>query len=300
MDRREWITIVLLAFLFGGSFFFTEIANEDVGPFTIAASRLVIGAVVLIAILHFVRVDGDRLPTLRQMALLGLFNSFIPITLIAVAQRDLASGVAAILAATSPIVGAIFAHFFSPGERLTLLRALGTSIAFVGVILIIGPGTLMNTDIALAPFAVLLAAMSSAAAGVFGRRVVAGDVAPLSAATGQVVSAATIATIFALVVEQPWTRPYPGLSSVAALIVMGVLSTGLAYLLFFRLLAKVGAANTLMVGFLVPVCATLLGVTLLEERLDWTELCGLFLVLVSLLIINRSARGRGVERRPEG
>lgn len=298
MDRRDWITIVLLAFLFGGSFFFTAIASEDVGPFTIAASRLVIGGVVLIAILHFTQVDGYRLPTFRQMILLGLFNSFVPITVIAVAQRDLASGVAAILAATSPIFGAIFAHFFSPGERLTFLRALGTMTAFVGVILIIGPGNVMNTDVVMAPVAVLLAAMSSAGAGVFGRRVVAGDVAPLSAATGQVVSAAVMATIFALVVEQPWTRPFPGLSSVAALIVMGVLSTALAYFLFFRLLAKVGAANTLMVGFLVPVCATLLGVTLLGERLSWIEVCGLVLVLAALLIINGSTRGHGAEREP--
>lgn len=288
MERRDWITIILLAFLFGGSFFFTEIAYEDVGPFTIAASRLVIGGVVLITILRFVRMDGDRLPTFRQMALLGLFNSFVPITLIAIAQRDLSSGVAAILAATSPIFGAIFAHFFSPGERLSGPRALGTMTAFAGVILIIGPGNIVNTDIAIAPFAVLLAAMSGA--GVLGRRIVVSDVAPLSAATGQVVSAAVVATVFASVVEQPWTRAFPGMSASAAIIAMGVLSTAFAYFLFFRLLAKVGAANTLMVGFLVPVCATLLGVTLLGERLDWTEVCGLGLVLVSLLIINGATR----------
>lgn len=299
MGRRDWITIVLLAFLFGGSFFFTEIANDDVGPFTIAASRLIIGGIVLTAILRFAQVDGERLPTFRQMALLGLFNSFIPIALIAIAQRDLPSGVAAILAATSPIFGAIFAHFFSSGERLTLVRALGTVTAFVGVILIIGPGNVLNTSIDMAPVAVLLAAMSSAGAGVFGRKVVVGDVAPLSAATGQVVSAAVIATIVALFVERPWTSPFPSLPTVSALVVMGILSTALAYFLFFRLLAKVGAANTLMVGFLVPVCATLLGVTLLGERLGWTEVSGLVLVLGSLLIINGSAHGHRTEQTSE-
>lgn len=158
------------------------------------------------------------LPTLRHVALLRLFNSFIPIILIAVAQRDLAGGVAAILALTSPIFGAIFANVFSPGERLTPFGALGTMTAFVGVIRIIGPGNVMNTDLAMAPVAVLVAAMSSAGASVFGRRVVAGDVAPLSAATGQVISAAMIATTVAFVLEQPWTRPSPGLSAVAALI----------------------------------------------------------------------------------
>jgi drug/metabolite transporter (DMT)-like permease len=91
MERRDWITMVLLAFLFGGSFLFTEIANDDVGAFTIAASRLVIGGGVLVGILRFVLLDRGRLPTFRQMALLGLYNSFIPITLIAIAQRDLAS-----------------------------------------------------------------------------------------------------------------------------------------------------------------------------------------------------------------
>jgi drug/metabolite transporter (DMT)-like permease len=289
MKPREWTTIFILAVLFGSSFFFTEIARPQVGPITIAAVRLAIGGIVLGALL-FSRADPVPMPTWWQMVLLGLFNSFVPITLIAWAQNELAGGVASILAATSPIFGAIFAHFFA-GERLTTVRISGTIVAFVGVAFIIDPKAFLRLDVGVAPLAVLAAAMSSAAAGVFGKRVL-GGASPAAAATGQVLSAALMATSLSLVVERPWERPLPGAESFAALVAMGLLSTALAYSLFFHLLEKVGAANTLLVGFLVPVCATGLGAVFLDERLSGDEVVGLVLVLASLLVIN----GGGIAR----
>lgn len=297
MNLREWTMISILALLFGSSFFFTEIAAPEVGPTTIAASRLAIGGMVLCAVL-FGRARPVRVPTLRQMAILGLFNSLVPITFIAWAQHELASGVAAMLAATSPVFGAIFAHFYSANERLTWARALGTASAFVGVALILDPEALIRLEVGIAPLAVLVAAASGAAAGVFGRRVLSGDVSPAAAAAGQVVAAASMATLLSLIVEQPWERPYPGVSSVASIVAMGLLSTALAYGLYFYLLEKVGAANTLLVGFLVPVWATLLGVVLLQERLSMREIMGLALVLLSLLIINGKGSSRGDTEAP--
>jgi len=290
MNARDWLAIFVLAFLFGSSFFFTEIATPELGPITIAASRLVIGGAVLVIWLSL-RPSAAKMPTLSQVAMLGFFNSVVPITLIAWAQHDLASGIASILAATSPIFGAIFAHLFATGERLTRLRVLGTLLAFAGVILIVDPAALTRLDGVLAPLAVLAAAMSSAAAGVFGKRVL-GDVSPPAAATGQVVAAALMAVTLSAVFEQPWKRPFPGTAAVTAVVAMGILSTALAYRLFFHLLGRAGAANTLLVGFLVPVFATVLGVVLLGERLSLLEVVGLIGVLFSLFIIDK-ARYRG-------
>ena len=289
MKPREWTTIFILALLFGSSFFFTEVATPEVGPITIAASRLVIGGLILSAVL-ISSACPTRMPSWGQMVILGLFNSLIPISLIAWAQHELSSGVASILAATSPIFGAIFAYSFL-GERFTRLRALATITAFVGVMFVVDPEALIRMAVGIAPVAVLVAAMSSAAAGVFGKRVL-DEISPAAAATGQVIAAALMAVALSLVVERPWERPLPGPASIAAITAMGLLSTALAYRLFFHLLEKVGAANTLLVGFLVPVCSITLGSVFLRERVSVGETIGLMLVLLSLFLINRATRSR--------
>jgi drug/metabolite transporter (DMT)-like permease len=290
---QDWATVFLLALLFGSSFCFTEIANDDAGPLTIAAGRLLIGGALLAVIVRATGKVDDLRPLLGPLVVLGVFNSFVPISLIAWAQQGLPSGVTAILAATAPIFGIFFAHFALPGEGLTAGRLGGTFLAFIGVVLIIAPWRAADLQIAsTAPFAVLTAAASSAAAGVFGRKVMVTGTSPLMAACGQVIVAAILATALALIIERPLSRPLPEWPASTALFAMGTLSTALAYFLFFRLLSRVGAANTLLVGFLVPVSATVLGVIFLGESLDLIEIAGLSLVMLSLLIVNRRIKRR--------
>ncbi len=288
MKFQDWLLIVGLSLLFGSSFFFTEVAGESLGPLSIAASRLVIaGAVLAVIALVQSRRTVARTP-LGTLVLMGLLNSFLPISLIAWAQQSLPSGISAILAATSPVFGIFFAHALLRQEKLTPMRVAATIGAFVAVVLVLDPTGTVGMSAGLPPRAVLAAAASSALAGVLGRRLIVPGTRPLDVATGQVISAAVMATLGAAVFERPWAQPAPSVQALASLVTMGLVSTALAYVLFFRLLERVGAANTLLVGFLVPASATLLGATFLGERLSWLQCAGYLVLGLALLVIGRA------------
>ena len=287
MKLHDWLQIILLSLLFGSSFFFTEIAGASVGPLTIAASRLAIAGIVLAIVGGFGSTDNRVTTPVTTLVLLGLMNSFLPISLIAWAQQSLPSGVSSILAATSPVFGMFFAHALLQHEPINLSRVAATLVAFVGVVLVLDPTSAYGLSLGMPPAAVLLAAATSAFAGVLGRKLVVPGTRPLDVAKGQVISAAAMATAAAVILELPWSRPFPPLEAVTSLVIMGLVSTALAYVLFFRLLERVGAANTLLVGFLVPASATILGAGFLGERLNAVQIGGFLLLSGALLAIGR-------------
>ena len=198
---------------------------------------------------------------------MGLLNNVLPLSLIVWGQTHVAWGLAAMLNATTPLATVVVAHFLTADERMTPARVVGVLIGLAGVGVMVGPAMLagLGSDV-LAQLSILGAAMSYALAAVFGRRFQRMAVPPLATAAGQVSASTFLLLPVALMVDRPWTLAAPGLQTWAAVLGIAALSTALAYVLYFRILATAGATNLLLVTFLIPISAVLLGSLVLEEH----------------------------------
>lgn len=288
MSPLEWSLLFVLSVLWGGSFFFVGVAVKTLPPFTIVALRVALAAVVLHS---FILATGRRMPLAPRMWLaflgMGLLNNVVPFSLIVWGQTHIASGLASILNATTPLFSVLVAHWFTEDEKLTPGRLAGIAAGIAGVVIIIGPGALRGLGTgSLAQLAILGAAFSYSCAAVFGRRFRALGIAPQITATGQVTASTAMLIPLALAVDQPWTLAAPGIATWACLLALAVLSTAVAYILYFRILASSGATNILLVTFLVPVSAILLGATVLHEALLPRHFAGMAMIGVGLAAID--------------
>ncbi|HEX2116539.1 MAG TPA: DMT family transporter [Alphaproteobacteria bacterium] len=297
MGAEDLALLVALSLLWGGSFFFVGVAVAELPTFTIVALRVLLAT---LALLLFLKATGTVIPASaeawRAFAVMGVLNNVIPFSLIVWGQAHIASGLASILNATTPLFTVAVAHWLTGDEKLTPSRASGVAIGFAGVVVMIGPAALegFGTDL-LAQLACLAAALSYAFAGVFGRRFRALGLAPLQTALGQVAASSVLLVPLALLADRPWTLPAPGPATWLSVIGLAVLSTALAYGLYFRILARAGATNVLLVTFLVPVSAILLGALVLGERLQARHFAGMALIAAGLAAIDGRliARWRG-------
>ncbi len=309
MGPLEWSMLVGLSVLWGGSFFFVEVAVATLPPLTLAALRVALAAVALNAVLL---ATGRTLPPQRSVwaafLAMGLLNNALPYSLIAWGQIHVASGLAAILNATTPLFTLVVAHVGTRDERLSAARLVALAIGFAGVVVMVGADALDGVGAhTLAQIAVLGAAGAYACAGVFGRRFAALGVPPLVAATGQVTVSTLLLLPVALLVDRPWTLAAPTLDTWAAMLGLALVSTALAYVLYFRILATAGATNLLLVTFLIPVTAIALGTALLGERLAGHHGLGMGLIGLGLAAIDgrplravRAALGWGAVRGATG
>jgi len=284
----DWALLGLLSVIWGGSFLFVGVAGKELPPLIIVALRVLLAAVALQIVL---RVMGPRLPRGRQAWAtffgMGLLNNVIPFSLIVWGQSHIASGLASILNATTPLFTVIVAHYFTTDEKLTGSRLGGVIVGFIGVAVMIGSAALaaFNTNV-LAQLAILGAALSYGFSGVFGRRFKTLGIPPLAAATGQVTASSCMLLPVSLIVDKPWTLAMPSNATILSLLALALVSTAFAYLIFFRLLARVGATNAGLVTFLIPVSAILFGVLLLGETLEWRPMAGMALIAAGLMLID--------------
>lgn len=303
MSARAWLLLLLLSILWGGSFFFVGVAVTELPPLSIVATRVGLAALILWAALPMLGIAVPRGGAAwGAIAVMALLNNAIPFSLIVWSQQTLPSGLAAILNATTPLWGVLVAHLATREERMTPRRLAGALLGFVGVAVMCGMDVLRGTTTALpATAAMLLATFSYACAGVYGRRLGRAGVAPMQAALGQLSASALLMVPLALLVEAPWHRPLPSVGALAALGGLALFSTAIAYVLYFRILALAGAVNLLLVTFLVPVSAILLGTLLLGERLEAQHLAGMVLIGAGLALIDgRLAAWLRPSTRPRG
>ncbi|WCA70387.1 DMT family transporter [Agrobacterium tumefaciens] len=288
MDASEWGMLVALSLLWGGSFFFIGIAVKELPPVTIVTLRVSLAATAMLIVC---RIMGLHLP--RQWAVwraffgMGLLNNIIPFCLIVWGQTHIASGLASILNATTPLFTVIVAHFLTADEKMTGNKLAGVLIGFAGVATMIGPAAFGGAISGLwGQIAILGAAISYSFAGIFGRRFKAMGVPPLMTATGQISSSTLMLIPAALLIDKPWTLAMPSLGTWGALIGIALLSTALAYLIFFRILATAGATNLALVTFLIPVSAILLGSLILGEQLEIKHFAGMAMIAAGLAAID--------------
>lgn len=288
MNASEWGLIVLLAAIWGGSFFFIAIAVTALPPFTIVLLRVAIGAVGLIGLMVAL---GQRIP-LTQKALIALFgmgllNNVIPQTLIVWAQSALPSGQASILNATTPFFTVLVLHLMTTDQKATPRKWVGVAVGFLGVAMMIGLDVLAASRGGILPqLAMLGSSLFYGLSGLWSRRVSQLGIPPVATATGQLCASTLILAPVALVLDAPFSLPNPSFTVWAAVIALALVSTALAYVIYFRILSTAGATNLSLVTFLVPVSAIILGIALLGETLHLRHIAGMALIGVGLAVID--------------
>ncbi|SFR09059.1 DMT family transporter [Poseidonocella sedimentorum] len=285
--------LLLLALMWGSSFLFFEIALRALPPLTVTLHRVGWAVPVLWLIL---RASGQRIPrgwgVWGAYLVLGLLNNVIPFTLIGWGQTSIESGLAAILNGTTAFFGAIVAGLLLADERLTAGKLAGAAIGLGGVAVIMGPSALTSFDPRdLGQLAILGAALSYAFAGVWSRSRLSGQ-DPIANAFGMVSASAGLSLALQLAVLGP-PKLSLALETWAVIFALAVLSTALAYVLYFRILALAGATNLLMVTLLVPPVAILLGWLVLDETLPASVGAGFGLIALGLVVSD----GRLLPRR---
>lgn len=280
--------LVALSVLWGGSFFFVEVAVAVLPPLTIVFLRVGLAA---IALWIFAFVTGLRPPRDPRIwsafFLMGLLNNVVPFSLIVWGQTGIGAGLASILNATTPLFTVIVAGTLLSDERITSIKILGVIIGFVGVIVMIGSSALIHLGgHVAAQFAVLGAAISYAFAGVFGRRFRAMNISPVTTAAGQVTASSVLLAPLVFMFDWPVNILALSAWTWAAIAGLAILSTAFAYILYFRILGSSGATNLLLVTFLVPVSAILLGFFVLGETLEPIDYAGMLLIALGLVTID--------------
>ncbi|GAA3898512.1 DMT family transporter [Sphingomonas limnosediminicola] len=288
MNRSDWLILGVLALIWGGAFFFIGVAVKHVHPLTYVWLRLTIAAVAMWAFLRF---KGQPLGLPKgawgSIFLLAVLNNALPFTLFGWGQTHIASGLAAILNATTPIWGVIVAHFLTSDERMSPRKIAGVVLGFGGVATMIGPSLLSSIGTsALAQLACVTASLSYALAAVWARRFRRQGISPLSVTTGQLTAGALVMLPVSMIFDQPWTRPLPPLGAWGAIVALALLCTAFGYVLYFRLIDKAGATNALLVTLLVPPVAILLGGLFLHETLAPQDFLGLALIALGLAAID--------------
>lgn len=292
MNAGDWALLVTLSVLWGGSFFFSKVALGSLPPLTLALGRVALAAAALGIVLLAGRhgLPNGRV-AIRALATMAILNNVVPFSLIFFGQTQIASALAAVLNATTPLFTVLVMQARGGAERLSAGKVGGVLLGLGGVAMMLLPRlSPVGADSAGAPLlgmaACLGAAFSYGLAARYGLRFARMGLKPMQIAFGQLFFASLWLLPLAAAVERFWLLPAPTPVAVAALAALAFASTALAYVLFFRLMARAGATNVSLVTLLVPVSAVLLGIGILGERLTGVEVAGIVLIALGLVSID--------------
>jgi drug/metabolite transporter (DMT)-like permease len=291
----DWALLAFLAALWSSSYVLVALAVHDVPPLTLVFVRATLAAILLWG---WARASGVRFPTSPRtwgaLTFLGFLNCALPFWLLFWGQQHIASSLAGILISTGPLLTIICAHFLTRDERLNGRKAIGVCCGLVGTAVLIGVDALRDFNVeSLAEIAVIGAALCYALAAVLSRQF-AGQ-PPIVTAVGQLAAGGLMALPVALAIDRPWTLPAPSVAGLGATMALTLFCTAVAYVGFFRVLHRAGASNAMLVSFLTPIGASIIGVVVLGERLAAHNLAGMALIFAGLAVLD--GRVLGVARR---
>lgn len=287
MTARIWAMLILLSVLWGGSFFFVGVVVNELPPLTIVTLRVGMAAIALWVFAFMVGIRPPKdLKVWTAFLGMGILNNVIPFTLIVWGQTQIASGLASILNASTPIFAVVVAGLLLPDERVTPLKLIGVVIGFIGVVVMIGLPALSGQGNLIAQLAIVSAAFSYSFAGVFGRRFREMGINPILTAAGQVTASTLVLIPITLLVDGRFDVSVVSGRTWASMAALAVFSTAAAYVLYFRILEVAGATNVLLVTLLVPVSAILLGSMFLNESLQMIHFIGMSLIALGLSAID--------------
>ncbi len=285
MSLINWFWLVMLSAIWGSSFFFIELVVDYMTPFSIVLARVGFAALALIL---YCRFNGLCIPFegrhLVQYTVMGFLAHALPFTLLTWAQTHITAGLASIFNATTPLFTVLVAHLCLSDERANARKFIGILTGFSGVAVLIGGGLDgLTPDNLLGQFAGLGAAISYAFSIVYGRRFSA--LAPAGVAAATLTSATILIAPFTFFYGAS-AMPFPPASALAAIFVLAILCTAIAYIIYYRILAQAGATNLSLVTFLIPASAILLGYIFLNETLTLYHFAGLGLIFCGLVLVD--------------
>ncbi len=280
MKSMPAVELVLLAAIWGASFLFMRIGSPEFGPILFMALRTLIASIFLVSCLIFYK----QLATLKQEAgkvfIVGMFNTAIPFVLFGYATLTLTAGTTSVLNATTPMFGAIVAYLWLK-DKLSLLSTLGLIIGFVGVYLLMAANIkLTDENIVLPTLAVMSASFCYGISANFTKRYLS-QVKPLTLAAGSQLSATAVLLPLSFAF---WPDELPSMEATYAVILLGVVCTGIAYIIFFRLIGALGPAKAISVTYLIPVFGIIWGMIFLQEVITLSMFVGCLVILIGVAL----------------
>jgi drug/metabolite transporter (DMT)-like permease len=285
IDARDWALLAVLSVLWGGSFFFNGLALRELPPLTLVLLRVALAALILLPLLRAYRIDFPAgVSGWAPFFAVALFNNVLPFSLIVAGQTFVSSGLASILNATTPLF-TVLVMAASGEERLSPPRVAGVTIGLIGVIILRGGVGLDLAGQGIGIALCLAAALSYGVAALLARRHLANS-PPLATATFQLMASSAMMAVIAGIVDRPWRLALPSPTTWLAVIGLALLSTAIAYIVFFQILRRSGATNVMLVTLLIPLTAILLGALVLGETISAREILGALVIGSALLVID--------------
>lgn len=289
MKLKHWLVFILLGAIWSSSFMWIKIAVQEIGPITLVAFRVLFGLLFGVVVIYIQRIQWPR--NIRgwiPLLLLGIFNIAIPFFLISWGEQSIDSAVASILNATVPLFTILIAHFLLQDDKMTVPKVLGLLMGFAGVVILMSKDIGASLGSLLGQAAIVLASVFYAGGGVYARKATH-DMPGILRSAGPLLPATVVMWLAMFVAESPVKFPQLGITWIA-LIFLGVLGSGLAFVMSYYLLHEIGPTRTSMVTYLFPLGGVLLGVAFLNEQLSWQLVAGAVLIVLSLIVANMQSQ----------
>lgn len=299
MPLSQWLLLLLLAVIWGSTYMLLGLALRELPPMTIVMLRLGLAAMVMAALVWAWRLTWPRsLSDWMPFLVMGILNNVIPFIAIGYSQLEIASGLTSVIVATTPLWTLLLSRAFVPGQRIGGLQIAGILFGIVGVGVLFGPEMLAGKRTTLfGMMLALLAAVSYGCAGAWGARL--RGVQPVVSTSCQLACSALVMTVVAVALDKPWTLPMPGWLTVTVVLVLAVVSTALAYVVFYRVLAVSGGTNAMLVTLIMPPISIWLGILVLDETFTVRYALGALIIAAGLVVID-GRLPRAVARRLAG
>jgi drug/metabolite transporter (DMT)-like permease len=283
--RTDWLTLLALGFMWGTSYVFIKLGVQTLPTFTLIAARLGIGLMVLATVVAIAREPLPRSPRIYgHLVVMAVVNIVLPFALITTAERSVDSALAAVLNGAVPLFVIVLAALFLHDEPLTANRLVGLLIGYVGVIVLVSRSLGASGSTLSGELALVASTACYGAGAVYARRNMRG-VRPMIPALFQVAFAFVIVLAIALGTEQPWTVSWNS-DAIVAVVWLGILGSGFAYLANFRLLSRIGATRTSLVSYLLPIVGIVAGALMFQDVVDVRLIAGTVLVLAGVALVN--------------
>jgi drug/metabolite transporter (DMT)-like permease len=289
LKLKHWLVFLLLGAIWSSSFMWIKIAIQEIGPITLVAFRVLFGLLFGIVVIYIQRLHWPR--TFKEwtpLFVLGVFNIAIPFFLISWGEQSIDSAVASILNATVPLFTILIAHYLLQDDKMTWPKVLGLLMGFAGVIVLMSKDIGSSLGSVLGQLAIVLASAFYAGGGVYARKTTQ-HMPGIMRSAGPLLPATIVMWLAMFMLESPVKVPETGLTWIA-LLFLGVLGSGFAFVLSYYLLHEIGPTRTSMVTYLFPLGGVILGVVFLNEQLSWQLVVGAALIVLSLIVANMQPR----------
>ena len=283
------LLLILLGIIWGSSFFNIKIASYSYEPFTLALTRVIFASIPLIALCLYKKIKIEAFSkNWNQYALIGACNITVPFALIAIGTSRVDSFLAAMLMSTTPITGSLLAHFFTKNEKITFLKSIGIIIGFSGVVFLFLDKLIINESNLLFAIIILIGSTFYSIGGILTLKIK--NKGNENVTTSTIIWSVIFLVPLAFLIENP-LNSQPSLYSTISLIYLGVVATGIAWLLRFRILTVNGLVFQTQVAYIIPIVGVFFGYFIMDEAITWRVMISLTLIILGIYIVKKNNKG---------